>query len=69
MHIHFRNDEVYSVETLIAMVLSYAQKLAENFAEQPVKDVVITVPPFFNQAERRAMMKAAEIAGLNLLQV
>lgn len=39
------------------------------FVEQPVKDAVITVPPYFNQAERRAMVNAAEIAGLNLLQL
>lgn len=39
------------------------------FIEQPVKDVVITVPAYFNQAERRAMVDAAEIAGVNLLQL
>lgn len=37
--------------------------------EQPVKDAVVTVPPYFNQAERRSMALAAEIAGLNLLQL
>lgn len=51
------------------MILSEARKIVEKYAEQPVKDVVITVPPYFNQAERRAMAAAAEIAGLNLLQV
>lgn len=34
-----------------------------------LQDVVITVPIFLNQAERRAIASAAEIAGLNLLQV
>lgn len=53
----------------MAMILNHARKLAEDFAEQTIEDVVITVPAFFNQAERRAMVKAAEIAGLNLLQV
>ena len=38
-------------------------------AGQPVSDAVITVPPYFNQAERRSMALAAEIAGLNLLQL
>lgn len=33
------------------------------------QDCVITVPIFFNQAERRALVAAADIAGLNLLQV
>lgn len=43
--------------------------MAEKFAKQPVSDVVITVPVFFNQAERRALVAAAKIAELNLLQV
>uniref|UniRef100_A0A914VZ10 Hypoxia up-regulated protein 1 n=1 Tax=Plectus sambesii TaxID=2011161 RepID=A0A914VZ10_9BILA len=64
-----KSGEHYSPETLIAMILSEARKMTEKFAEQPVKDVVITVPPYFNQAERRAMAAAAELAGLNLLQL
>ncbi|GFU72242.1 hypoxia up-regulated protein 1 [Trichonephila clavipes] len=36
---------------------------------QPIKDAVITVPPFFNQAERRAMLEAAKLSGLNVLQL
>ena len=38
-------------------------------AEQPINEAVITVPPYFNQAERRAMSRAAELAGLRLLQL
>lgn len=40
-----------------------------NVADQPIKDVVITVPPFLSQAERRAIVAAADIAGVNLLQL
>lgn len=39
------------------------------FTEQPVKDAVITVPAFFNQAERRAVLQAAQIAGVKVLQL
>lgn len=39
------------------------------FAEQTIKDAVITVPAFFNQAERRAVLQAAQIAGLKVLQL
>ncbi|OAY75538.1 Heat shock 70 kDa protein 17 [Ananas comosus] len=35
----------------------------------PVKDVVITVPPYFGQAERRAMVQAAQLAGINVLSL
>jgi len=46
------------------MILNKAKEYAENFAQQQIRDSVITVPAFFNQAERRAMLKAAELAGL-----
>ena len=51
------------------MVLEHAKDIAEKFAEQPVNDAVITVPPYFNQAERRAMVRAGEMAGLKVLQI
>lgn len=53
----------------MAMILRRCREVVEKFAKQPVRDVVITVPVFFNQAERRALVAAAEIAELNLLQV
>jgi len=38
-------------------------------AEQPINEAVITVPSYFNQAERRAMSRAADAAGLRVLQL
>ena len=38
-------------------------------SEQDIKDCVITVPAFYNQAERRAVKTAAEMVGLNVLQL
>lgn len=37
--------------------------------EQPITSVVITIPPFFNQAARRALLLAAEIANINVLRL
>lgn len=54
---------------MLGMVLWNAKELTETFAGQPVKDAVLTIPAFLNQAERKAIAAAAEIAGLNLLQV
>ncbi|XP_012712373.1 hypoxia up-regulated protein 1 isoform X1 [Fundulus heteroclitus] len=59
----------YSPEELLGMVLNYSRGLAQDFAEQPIKDAVITVPAFFNQAERRAVLHAAQMAGLKVLQL
>ncbi|CDQ70524.1 unnamed protein product [Oncorhynchus mykiss] len=59
----------YSPEELLGMVLNYSRGLAQDFAEQPIKDAVITVPVFFNQAERRAVLQAAQMAGVKVLQL
>ncbi|XP_065273030.1 hypoxia up-regulated protein 1 [Emys orbicularis] len=59
----------YSPEEILGMVLNYSRGLAEEFAEQPVKDAVITVPVYFNQAERRAVLHAAQMADLKVLQL
>eukprot|EP00092_Neocalanus_flemingeri_P017762 GFUD01019219.1.p1 GENE.GFUD01019219.1~~GFUD01019219.1.p1 ORF type:complete len:972 (-),score=363.80 GFUD01019219.1:226-3141(-) len=67
----FRHDEetAYSVEELIGMMLAHAKTQAESFTEQTVKDVVITTPVYFNQAERMALLAAAQLGGLNVLQL
>lgn len=69
--VHFKNSEEmqYTAEELLGMLLNYSSGLAQDFAEQPIKDAVITVPAFFNQAERRAVLHAAQMAGLKVLQL
>lgn len=59
----------YSTEELLAMILGYASNLAEFHAKVPVKDAVITVPPYFGQAERRGLLQAAQLAGINVLSL
>ncbi|GMY26369.1 heat shock 70 kDa protein 17 [Fagus crenata] len=60
---------VYSVEELLAMTLGYAVNLAEFHSKVLVKDTVITVPPYFGQAERRGLVQAAQLAGINVLSL
>lgn len=57
----------FTVEEIVGMVLKYAAGLAETHAKTSVKDVVITVPPFTGVAERRGLLAAADLAGLNVL--
>ncbi|GLT40874.1 hypothetical protein SLA2020_149760 [Shorea laevis] len=57
----------YSIEELLAMILSYAANLAEFHSKVPVKDAVISVPPYFGQAERKGLLRAARLAGINVL--
>jgi len=59
----------YSVEELVAMVLNNSKHIAENFADHKMKDVVLTVPAYFKQAERRCLLLAAKMVGLNVLQL
>ncbi|XP_003369435.1 hypoxia up-regulated protein 1 [Trichinella spiralis] len=63
------SGNTYSPEDLVAMILADARAAAEAYAEQKIKDVVIAVPAYFTQAERRAMANAVDIAGLNLLSL
>lgn len=67
----FRHDSetAYSVEELLGQLLQSARQTAQASAGQPVKEAVLTVPGFFNQAERRALLQAAELAGLKVLQL
>ncbi|XP_030648690.1 hypoxia up-regulated protein 1 [Chanos chanos] len=69
--IYFKYSEEiqYSPEEILGMALNYSRGLAQDFAEQPIKDAVITVPAYFNQAERRAVLNAAQMAGLKVLQL
>jgi hypoxia up-regulated 1 len=63
------SSKSYEVETVLAMLLWNAREQTQVFADQPVKDVVITVPAYFNQAEKVGIAAATKIAGLHLLSV
>ncbi|KAJ3087882.1 hypothetical protein HK102_010077 [Quaeritorhiza haematococci] len=66
----FRHGEsVLTVEELVGMQLAHAKKQAEIHGGEPVAGAVITVPPYFNQFERQALLDAAEIAGLNVFSL
>ena len=60
---------VYTVEALMAQVLSLARKIASDYAEAPIADAVICVPSTWGQTERLSMRVAAELAGIKLHQL
>lgn len=63
------DDKKFSPEELMAMILNNSRQIAENFADHQMKDAVITVPSYFNQAERRTIIESARLVGLNVLQL
>ncbi|XP_053608904.1 hypoxia up-regulated protein 1 [Plodia interpunctella] len=66
--IHDENTR-FTPEELVAQLLAKAKEFAEISHGPPITECVITVPGFFNQAERRALKEAASLAGLNVLQL
>lgn len=66
--VHDENTR-FTPEELVAQLLAKAKEFAEVSHGQQITECVITVPGYFNQAERRAMKEAATLAGLNVLQL
>jgi molecular chaperone DnaK len=63
------DDKNYNAQEISARVLGKLKRDAEQYLGEPVVDAVITVPAYFNDAERQATKDAGQIAGLNVLRI
>ncbi len=63
------DGRLYSAQELSAMTLQKMKKTAEDYLGQTVTEAVITVPAYFNDAQRQATKEAGEIAGLKVMRI
>ncbi|GAU25082.1 hypothetical protein TSUD_257760 [Trifolium subterraneum] len=67
--VNYKNEEKhFTVEEISSMVLIKMRQIAEAYLGSAVKDVVVTVPAYFNDSQRQATKDAGVIAGLNVMQ-
>jgi len=62
-----KDGVIFSPEELVAMSLQHVRKIAKDDGNGDVKDAVITIPAWFSQKERQAVLDAAELAGLSVM--
>ncbi|KAK9536746.1 hypothetical protein VZT92_006509 [Zoarces viviparus] len=66
---YMEEEKVFSIEQVTGMLLSKLKETAESALKKPVADCVISVPSYFTDSDRRSVMDAAQIAGLNCLRL
>ncbi|KAF5913448.1 hypothetical protein HPG69_017066 [Diceros bicornis minor] len=66
---YMEEERNFTMEQVTAMLLSKLKETAESALKKPVVDCVVSVPCFYTDAERRSVMDATQIAGLNCLRL
>ncbi|KAJ8280144.1 hypothetical protein GJAV_G00051020 [Gymnothorax javanicus] len=67
--LYMGEEHMFSIEQVTAMLLTKMKEIAEANLQKKVHDCVISIPSFFTDAERRSVLDAAQIAGLNCLKL
>jgi heat shock protein 1/8 len=66
----YKSEEMhFAAEEISSMILKKKREIAEAYLDRAVKNVVVTVPAYFNDSQRMATKDAGGIAGLNVMQI
>jgi heat shock protein 5 len=63
------DSKIFSPEEISAMILQKMRDIAESYTNKKIKNAVVTVPAYFNDAQRQATKDAGTIAGLNVVRI
>ncbi|KAI5941857.1 heat shock 70 kDa protein 4L [Manis javanica] len=66
---YLEEERPFAIEQVTGMLLAKLKETSENALKKPVADCVISIPSFFTDTERRSVMAAAQVAGLNCLRL
>ena len=62
-------DRLYTPQEISAIYIQHMKKIAEDYLGQKVTDIIITVPAYYDNQQRKAVQEAGEIAGLNVRRI
>lgn len=63
------NENIFTPEHISSLILKKLKDIAEKYCQEEIKDVVITVPAYFNDLQKKATINAASMANLNILRI
>jgi L1 cell adhesion molecule like protein len=62
-------SKLFTVDEIVVLYLKYLKNISENFTNDVVKDIVITVPAYFSDIQRKIIRECSELAELNVIRI